>query len=199
MVVIANIVKANRYNGRRPKVSDARPKSGLNDVDVSMKAVESHDAAFEELKYEVITGCADAIRVLSNMATKYWRRMLPKINQNLVFDMLPMKSDVFADGDSWTILGPGSSTADFATASTTLLCSVMASAVPCSWIFANKGVLSFGREPCSGLLLLDGAVMVREEVESEAGEEMREQAWCKQYMEQVMILAAVNNISILSD
>jgi len=55
-VVTANIVKANRYNGRRPKVSDARPKSGLNDVDVSMKAVDNHDAAFEELKYEVITG-----------------------------------------------------------------------------------------------------------------------------------------------
>lgn len=99
-MVTANIVNANRYNGRRPKASDARPKSGLNDVDVSMKAVDNHDAAFEELKYEVITGCADAINVLSNMATKYWRRMEPNSNQNLVFDALPVRSDVLANGDA---------------------------------------------------------------------------------------------------
>jgi len=72
----------------------------LKDVDVNMKAVDNHDAAFEELKYDVITGCADAIRVLSNIATKYWRRIPPNINQNLVFDMSSMKSDVLADGDA---------------------------------------------------------------------------------------------------
>ena len=97
-------------------LSDTRPISGLKEVDVSMKAVESHDAAFEELKYEVITGCADAIRVLSNMATKYWSRIPPNINQNLVFDMSPTKSDVFAD---WATFVPrpvvvGSATASMA-------------------------------------------------------------------------------------
>jgi hypothetical protein len=39
-----------RYSGRRPIVSDRRPMSGCRDVEVSRKAVDSHDAELEALK-----------------------------------------------------------------------------------------------------------------------------------------------------
>jgi len=35
------------YSGLRPKVSESRPMSGWSDVEVSRKAVESHDAELE--------------------------------------------------------------------------------------------------------------------------------------------------------
>ena len=41
--------------GRRPMVSDSRPKVGWNDVDVSVKAVDSHEAALDARKYDVMT------------------------------------------------------------------------------------------------------------------------------------------------
>jgi hypothetical protein len=67
-VVAASSRSPARYKGRRPNVSDSRPISGWRDVEVSRKAVDSHDAEFDALKYDVMTGWLDAINVLSNMA-----------------------------------------------------------------------------------------------------------------------------------
>ena len=67
-VVRARKRRPNRYNGRRPMVSETRPKSGCRAVEVRRNAVDSHEAEFEALKYEVITGWLDAIKVESNMA-----------------------------------------------------------------------------------------------------------------------------------
>jgi hypothetical protein len=55
-VVTIKPASAARYTGRRPIVSDSRPNIGWNDVDVSMKAVDSHDAALDARKYDVMTG-----------------------------------------------------------------------------------------------------------------------------------------------
>lgn len=52
-----------------PIVSDIRPYSGWNDVDVSMKDVDSQEAAFEELNADVIDVCVEAIIVESAAAT----------------------------------------------------------------------------------------------------------------------------------
>jgi hypothetical protein len=67
-VVAASRRSPARYNGRLPNVSDSRPISGCRDVEVSRKAVDSHDAEFDALKYDVMTGWLEAINVLSNMA-----------------------------------------------------------------------------------------------------------------------------------
>jgi hypothetical protein len=48
--------------------------SGWRDVEVSRKAVDNHDAEFDALKYDVMTGWLEAINVLSNMAI--WGPML---------------------------------------------------------------------------------------------------------------------------
>jgi hypothetical protein len=55
-VVAARKTRPARYSGRRPNVSERRPKSGCSEVDVSKKAVDSHDAEFDAWKYEVMTG-----------------------------------------------------------------------------------------------------------------------------------------------
>lgn len=55
-VVAARNTSPERYNGRLPIVSLARPNNGCSEVEVSKKAVESHDAEFEALKYDVMTG-----------------------------------------------------------------------------------------------------------------------------------------------
>lgn len=50
VVVQANIIKEKMCNGRRPMVSERRPKRGWKAVLVSKKAVESHEALLEALK-----------------------------------------------------------------------------------------------------------------------------------------------------
>ena len=55
-VIAARKIRPERYSGRRPIVSDTRPKSGAREVDVSRKAVDNHDAELDALKYEVMTG-----------------------------------------------------------------------------------------------------------------------------------------------
>jgi hypothetical protein len=55
--------------GRRPIVSDRRENIGWKAVEVKRKEVESHEAELDALKYEVIAGWLDAIRVLSKHAT----------------------------------------------------------------------------------------------------------------------------------
>jgi hypothetical protein len=50
-------------------VSDNRPINGWSEVEVSRKAVDSHDAEFDAWKYDVMTGWLDAMSVESNMAT----------------------------------------------------------------------------------------------------------------------------------
>lgn len=50
--------------------SDKPPRRGWKLVEVSRKAVESHEAELEEPKYEVITGWLEAMMVLSKQATK---------------------------------------------------------------------------------------------------------------------------------
>jgi hypothetical protein len=67
-VEAARKTRPNRYSGRRPMVSDMRPKSGWIEVEVNRNAVESQDAEFEAKKYEVITGWLDAMSVESNIA-----------------------------------------------------------------------------------------------------------------------------------
>lgn len=67
-VVAARNNSPERYNGRLPNVSDSLPNNGCREVDVSKNAVDSHDAELEALKYEVMTGWLDAIRVESNIA-----------------------------------------------------------------------------------------------------------------------------------
>jgi hypothetical protein len=49
-VVIARTTSPARYNVRLPNVSERRPISGWSEVDVSKKAVDSHDAEFDALK-----------------------------------------------------------------------------------------------------------------------------------------------------
>jgi hypothetical protein len=49
-VVAPNMTREKIYSIRRPKVSDSRPYSGWKVVEVSIKAVDSHDAEFEEWK-----------------------------------------------------------------------------------------------------------------------------------------------------
>lgn len=53
----------------RPIVSDTRPYRGWNEVAVSMKEVESHDAALDELKAEVMDVWVEAMIVVSAAAT----------------------------------------------------------------------------------------------------------------------------------
>lgn len=67
-VVATSSVRPARYKGRRPMVSDILPQRGWRDVDVNRNAVESHDAEFDALKYDVMTGWLEAIRVESNIA-----------------------------------------------------------------------------------------------------------------------------------
>ena len=55
-VVAARTTRPARYNGRRPRVSESRPISGCSEVDVSKKAVDSHEAEFDAWKYDVMTG-----------------------------------------------------------------------------------------------------------------------------------------------
>lgn len=55
-VVAARTTSPARYKGRRPNVSERRPMSGCNDVDVRRKAVDNQDAEFDAWKYEVMTG-----------------------------------------------------------------------------------------------------------------------------------------------
>jgi len=56
------------------------------------KTVESQDAAFDEWKYDVITGWLEAIIELSNIAIQYPNRMPPKTVQNLA-TLIPMNFD----------------------------------------------------------------------------------------------------------
>jgi hypothetical protein len=63
-------------------VSERRPTSGWNAVDVSRNAVVSQDALFDEWKYDVMTGCDDAMIVLSKFAMKYVSMMPAKTTRN---------------------------------------------------------------------------------------------------------------------
>jgi len=67
-VATVSSIRPERYNGRRPIVSDTRPKSGWRAVEVSKKAVDNHDAELDALKYDVITGWLEAMSVESNIA-----------------------------------------------------------------------------------------------------------------------------------
>ena len=49
-VVTANISRPKKYSGLRPTVSEIRPNKGWKAVEVSRKAVESHDAALDAWK-----------------------------------------------------------------------------------------------------------------------------------------------------
>ena len=49
-VVAVRNNKPERYNERRPNVSDSLPKRGCRDVDVSKKAVDNQDAELDALK-----------------------------------------------------------------------------------------------------------------------------------------------------
>lgn len=69
-VAIIRMTRAKMYRLRRPNVSDIFPNSGRNEVLVRRNAVESHDAAFDALKSDVITGWLDAIKVESKVTTK---------------------------------------------------------------------------------------------------------------------------------
>jgi hypothetical protein len=71
-------------------VSDTLPKSGWKDVLVIKNAVDSQDAEFEALKYDVIRGWLDAINVESNVATKYCSSVHVKISQKRVLLTPPM-------------------------------------------------------------------------------------------------------------
>lgn len=51
-------------------VSEILPQSGCSEVEVSKKAVDSHEAELDALKYDVMTGWLEAISVESNIATK---------------------------------------------------------------------------------------------------------------------------------
>jgi hypothetical protein len=57
------------YGRFLPIVSESRPKRGWKAVEVSRNAVDSHEAEFDDLKYDVITGWLDAITVESKQAT----------------------------------------------------------------------------------------------------------------------------------
>ncbi len=70
-VPMAKTSNADMYTGLRPNMSDIRPKMGCSAADVSINAVDSQDAEFDALKYEVTMGWLDTIKKLSNIATKY--------------------------------------------------------------------------------------------------------------------------------
>ena len=46
-VVVARRMSPAIYRGRRPNVSEKRPINGWSEVEVSRKAVDSHEAEFE--------------------------------------------------------------------------------------------------------------------------------------------------------
>lgn len=50
--------------------------------------MESHDAEFEALKYDVMTGCDEAMIVPSKQDMKYAVRIWEKMNQKRVGDVL---------------------------------------------------------------------------------------------------------------
>lgn len=71
-------------------LSDRLPNKGWNAVDVKRKAVDNHEAEFEDLKYEVMTGCEDAMIVLSKLEMKLSARMVPKMSQKREVEIPPM-------------------------------------------------------------------------------------------------------------
>lgn len=80
-VASAKISIVQIYGVFRPTLSDKLPSSGWNAVDVNRNAVDSHDAEFELLKYDVMTGCDDAMSVLSKLEMKLSASTLLKISQ----------------------------------------------------------------------------------------------------------------------
>lgn len=65
-----------------------RPKRGIKAVQVNRKAVDSHEAAFDALNSEVMTGCVEPMRVESKNPITYPIRIPEKMSQNLVGDTL---------------------------------------------------------------------------------------------------------------
>lgn len=70
-------------------LSDKLPNKGWQAVEVRRKAVDSHEAELEDLKYEVMTGCEDAMMVPSKLEMKLSARMVPKMSQNREVEIPP--------------------------------------------------------------------------------------------------------------
>lgn len=68
--------------GFLPIVSDNRPARGWKAVEVNKKAVDSHEALFDEWKCDVITGWLDAIIVPSKQTMNIFPINPRNISQN---------------------------------------------------------------------------------------------------------------------
>jgi hypothetical protein len=88
VVAAAKMPRAPTKSGFRPRASESRPSKGWKADEVRRKAVESHDAEFEALKYDVMTGCDEAMIVPSKQDMKYAVRIWEKMNQKRVGDVL---------------------------------------------------------------------------------------------------------------
>lgn len=75
--------------GLRPTASERRPSSGWKAVEVKRKAVESQDAELAALKYEVITGCEDAMIVVSKQTRNCTSSTCENMDQNRAVDVPP--------------------------------------------------------------------------------------------------------------
>lgn len=64
-VAAEKVASAPRKSGFLPNASERRPRKGCETVDMSMNAVESHDARWAAPKWDVITGCEDTMMVVS--------------------------------------------------------------------------------------------------------------------------------------
>ena len=90
-----------------PSASESRPNRGWKAVDVSRNAVDSQDASYDAPKYDVITGCDDAIMVRSKQAIKHEPKMTPNMSRKRTA-VMPERNGVGVGADVDVLARPPS-------------------------------------------------------------------------------------------
>lgn len=85
-VAMEKVASVPRKSGFLPNESERRPRNGCDTVDMSMKAVESHDAKWAAPKYDVITGCEDTMMVVSKKQRNCVASICENMTQNRAVD-----------------------------------------------------------------------------------------------------------------
>ncbi|KJZ75435.1 hypothetical protein HIM_05131 [Hirsutella minnesotensis 3608] len=90
-VATENMASVPRQSGFLPNASDSRPRKGCETVDMTMNAVESHDAEWATPKYDVITGCDDTMMVVSKKQRNCVASICENTTQNRAVDRPPTR------------------------------------------------------------------------------------------------------------